>query len=106
MNKEEFIEAIANASGHTKVDTRKFLEAHNQVILEALSAGGSVQQVGFATYSVSKRAARKGRNPSTGAEINIAERNVVKFVAGKQLKESVNSSDDSKAKPKAAPKKK
>jgi DNA-binding protein HU-beta len=98
MNKEELVKAIADESGQTNAEVKKFLESYIKVTVEALSQGETIQLIGFFTLSVNERAARKGRNPKTGEEISIAASKAVKFVAGKQLKESVNKS---KAKPKA-----
>ena len=95
MNKEELIEAISEASEYSKADTKRFLEAYLQVTQDALVAGETIQLVGSFTLSVGDRAARKGRNPQTGKEIQIAASRVVKFSAGKQLKEAVNNAKSS-----------
>lgn len=89
MNKTEFIDAIASKTGLTKKDAGASLEATLETITEALSKGDSVQFIGFGTFSTSKRAARSGVNPSTGAKIQIAEATVAKFKVGAKLKASV-----------------
>lgn len=90
MNKEELLTAIAEKSKLTKVDSKKFLEAYVEVVSKALKAEDTIQLVGFGSFSVRKRPESIGRNPRTGAEITIAASKVVKFTAGKQLKEEVN----------------
>lgn len=90
MNKEELIAAIAENTKFSKADTKKFLDNYNEVITTALKFGNTVQLIGFGTWSVSQREEHKGRNPRTGEEITIAASKVVKFTAGKQLKDAVN----------------
>jgi DNA-binding protein HU-beta len=90
MNKEDLINAIAAETEFSKTDSRKYLEALTKVIPEALAKGEFVQLIGFANFSVAERTARKGRNPRTGKEIEIAASKVVKFSAGKTLKEALN----------------
>jgi len=85
MNKAELIDAIATEAGLTKADSKKALEAFIKVTSDALAGGDRVGLVGFGSFSVSKRAARKGRNPQTGKEINIAAKSVVRFKAGAEL---------------------
>jgi DNA-binding protein HU-beta len=92
MNKEELIDAIAAETDFSKTDSRKFIDAFIKVVPQALASGETIQLIGFASFSVTERAARKGRNPQTGKEIDIAASKVVKFSAGKQLKEIVNNS--------------
>lgn len=89
MNKSEFIDAVASKTGLTKKDAGSVLEATLETITEALSKGDSVSFIGFGTFSTSKRAARSGVNPSTGAKIQISESTVAKFKAGTKLKEAV-----------------
>ena len=89
MNKTEFIDAVASKTGLTKKDIGSALEATLETITEALSKGDSVSFIGFGTFSTSKRAARSGVNPSTGAKIQIAESTVAKFKVGSKLKEAV-----------------
>ncbi len=90
MKKVELVEAIATKTGLTKADSGRALDATLEVITSALAKGDKVPLVGFGTFAVSKRAARTGRNPQTGAEVKIAARNAVTFKAGSALKESVN----------------
>jgi DNA-binding protein HU-beta len=85
MNKAELIDAIAAEAGLTKADSKKALEAFVKATTDALAAGDRVALVGFGSFSVAKRSARKGRNPQTGKEINIAAKAVVKFKAGAEL---------------------
>ena len=85
MNKAELIAAIAETAGFTKVDAKKALESFLTVTTKALKKGDKVSLVGFGTFSVIKRAARKGRNPQTKKEIKIPAKKVVKFKAGSEL---------------------
>ena len=90
MNKQELVASIAKKGGLTKADAEKALNAFIDTTKEALGKKESIQLVGFGTFSVSARAARTGRNPQTGKEIQIAAKNVAKFKAGKALDQSVN----------------
>ncbi len=90
MNKTELIDAVAAESGLSKADTKRALEAFVNQTTKALKSGDRVALVGFGSFSTSDRAARKGRNPQTGAEITIAAKKVVKFKAGAELSGSVN----------------
>ena len=85
MNKAELIEAMAGEAGLTKADAKKALDAFVGATTGALKKGERVALVGFGSFSVAKRAARKGRNPQTGKEIQIAAKKVVKFKAGSEL---------------------
>ena len=89
MKKSDLIAKIAGDNGLSKAAAEKALNSAIEGISGALKKGDSVTLIGFGTFSISKRAARKGRNPQTGAEINIPAKNVVKFKAGKGLSESV-----------------
>ncbi len=89
MNKAELISSVAEKTNLTKKDAEKALSAMLDSIGEALSGGDKVQLVGFGTFETRERAARKGRNPQTGEEIDIAATKVPVFKAGKQLRESV-----------------
>lgn len=89
MNKAELINAIAEKAGLTKVDAKNALEAYVASTAEALKGGDKVSLVGFGTFSISKRAARKGRNPQTKKEMMIPAKNVVKFKAGSELSANV-----------------
>ena len=90
MNKSDLVSAIADSSGLSKADAARALEATTSAISGALSSGGSVAISGFGSFLVRSRAARKGRNPQTGATIQISASKVPAFKAGKLLKESVN----------------
>jgi len=90
MNKSELIEAMASDAGISKAAAGKALNGMMEAIKGSLKKGNKVSLVGFGSWDVSKRASRKGRNPQTGAEIQIAAKNVVKFKAGSELKNSVN----------------
>ena len=89
MNKTELIEKIAQGAGLTKADAKKALEAGVDAIKDALKEGDKVQLVGFGTFSVSKKPAREGINPSTKEKIKIAAKNVAKFKAGAELADAV-----------------
>ncbi len=89
MNKAELVNKVASKTGLTKKDSEKALNATVESISQALSKNDKVQLVGFGTFEVRKRAARKGRNPSTGKEINIPASKVPAFKPGKALKEKV-----------------
>ena len=85
MNKAELIAKIAEDTGITKTQANASLDSFVEAVTKTLKGGGKVTMVGFGTFSVSKRKARKGRNPQTGAEINIKARKVARFKAGKEL---------------------
>jgi DNA-binding protein HU-beta len=89
MNKAELIDAIAGEAKMTKSDAKKALDAFVEATSKALKKGDRVALVGFGSFSVAKRAARKGRNPQTGKEIKIAAKKVVKFKAGTELAKKV-----------------
>lgn len=89
MNKAELISAVAEKSGLTKKDATAVLTAITETVEETLKKGDSVQIMGFGTFEVRKRAARKGRNPQTGEEIKIKASKTPAFKPGKQLKDSV-----------------
>ncbi len=89
MNKAELIESMATEAGMTKADAKRALDAFVGATHKALKKGERVALVGFGSFSVAKRAARKGRNPQTGKEIKIAAKKVVKFKAGSELTKTV-----------------
>ena len=89
MNKTELIAAIADGAELTKKDAEKALNAFIGAVEGSLKKGGKVQLVGFGSFEVRARAARKGRNPATGKEINIPASKVPVFKAGKALKDSI-----------------
>jgi len=90
MNKGQLIEKIAEGADISKASAGRALESLISSITEELASGGDVALVGFGTYKVNDRAARVGRNPQTGAEIQIAAAKVPTFKAGKALKEACN----------------
>lgn len=90
MNKGELIEKIAKDAKVTKSQAADSLDSFMNAVSSTLSKGGKVTLVGFGTFSVSKRSARKGRNPQTGKEINIKAKKVAKFKAGAELAKKVN----------------
>ena len=89
MNKAELVSAVAEKTDLTKKDVEKALTALLDSIEDALARGDKVQLVGFGTFEVRERAARKGRNPQPGEEIDIAASRVPVFKAGKSLREAV-----------------
>ena len=89
MNKAQLIDAMAASAKITKVDAKKALDGFIAATTKALKAGDRVALVGFGSFSVTKRAARKGRNPQTGKVISIAAKKVVKFKAGAELSKKV-----------------
>lgn len=89
MNKAELVSQVAEKASLTKKDAEKAVAALLSSIKVALAKGNKVQLVGFGTFEVRKRAARKGRNPQTGEEIKIAAARVPVFKAGKALREEV-----------------
>ena len=90
MNKSDLIAAIAEKTGTTKKSAEASLNAMTEVITDALVKGDKVQLVGFGSFEVRKRAARKGRNPQTKEEIKIPASKAPVFKAGKALKDLVN----------------
>ena len=90
MNKSDLIAAIAAKTGETKKDAEATLNAFVEVITESLAKEEKVQLVGFGSFEVRKRAARKGRNPQTKEEIKIPASKAPVFKAGKALKDLVN----------------
>jgi len=89
LNKAELIESIAAEAKLSKADAKRALDAFVTSTTKALKKGERVALVGFGTFSITKRAARKGRNPQTGKEIKIAAKKVVKFKAGADLQSKV-----------------
>ena len=90
MNKTELVAAMAEKAQISKKDAEAALKAFTDVVAEELKKGEKIQLVGFGTFEVSERAARTGRNPQTGAEMEIAASKAPKFKAGKALKDSIN----------------
>ena len=89
MNKAELIDAMAVKAKLSKADSKKALDAFTATLADALKKGDRISLIGFGSFSVSKRAARKGRNPRTGKEIKIAAKKVIKFKAGAGLTKHV-----------------
>lgn len=89
MNKAELVDAMAENAGISKADAKRALDAFIDTTSGALKKGDRVALVGFGSFSVSERAARKGRNPQTGKEIQIKAKKVVKFKAGADLSDRV-----------------
>ena len=90
MNKTELVAAIAEKTELSKKDVEKAVKAFTDVVAEELKKGEKIQLVGFGTFEVAERAAREGRNPSTGETMNIPASKSPKFKAGKALKDLVN----------------
>ncbi len=90
MNKEELVEQVATQTGQTKKQAATAVDAVFGSIAAALRRGEKVTVVGFGTFQVRRRAARDGRNPRTGAKIQIPPKTVPVFTAGKDLKAEVN----------------
>lgn len=89
MTKAELIDKIASGAGLSKADAGKALDSTLNAVKASLKKGQKVTLVGFGTFSVVKRKARKGRNPRTGAVITIAAAKTPKFTSGKALKDAV-----------------
>lgn len=89
MNKADLVSKIAEQTGMTKKDAEKFVGAFFNTVEGALKAGDKVQLIGFGTFEVRERGARKGRNPQTGEEIEIPAARVPAFKPGKALKDAV-----------------
>jgi DNA-binding protein HU-beta len=85
MNKAELVAKIAEDAGVTKTQANASLDSFVEAVTKTLKGGGKVTLVGFGTFSVTKRSARNGRNPQTGAVIKIKAKKVAKFKAGKEL---------------------
>ena len=90
MTKADLVNAMAEKAGLSKADAEGALKAFTESVSSALKAGEKVALVGFGTFSVGERAARTGKNPQTGQQIQIAAAKVPKFKAGKALKDAVN----------------
>ena len=90
MNKAELIASVAEQAALSKKDAEKAINAVVDTISTALTEGEKIQLVGFGTFEVRAREARKGKNPRTGEEITIAASKVPAFKAGKALKDTVN----------------
>ena len=91
MNKGEFINYISEKNSCTKVEAEKVIDMFTSSVIDAIATGNEISLVGFGNFSVSKVAARDGRNPRTGATLKIAAYNQPKFKVGQKLKDAVNS---------------
>ena len=89
MNKTEFISAVSEKSGLSKADAKKAVEAFVETVSQELKAGGKVALLGFGSFSVAEKSARKGVNPKTKQTIEIAARKAVKFKAGAELNDKI-----------------
>jgi DNA-binding protein HU-beta len=87
MNKSQLVDAVAKNAGLTIKDSEKAVDAFVSAVKEGLKSDGSVQLIGFGSFSVGERSARTGINPRTGDKIQIAASKTVKFKAGAKLKE-------------------
>jgi DNA-binding protein HU-beta len=85
MNKADLIAKISEDTGISKTQANAVLDSFTGAVTKSLKSGGKVTLVGFGTFSLSKRAARAGRNPQTGATIKIKAKKVARFKAGKEL---------------------
>jgi DNA-binding protein HU-beta len=93
MKKGELVEALAQATGESQSTAARHLDAFIDVITRQMSSGDEVTITGFGSFKASKRAARTGRNPSTGAAIDIPESTAVRFTPGAKLKAAVNGAE-------------
>ncbi len=89
MNKAQLIDAISEKAGLTKADAKKALDAFVESTTDALKNGDRVALIGFGSFAVSTRSARTGRNPQSGAPIQIPEKKVVKFKPGAELSDAI-----------------
>jgi len=89
MNKTELVEEVSGEVGLSKRETQKVIDAIIGTIGDTLAAGEKVTLVGFGTFGVRQRMARTGRNPQTGAALQIPAKRVAKFLPGKNLKEKI-----------------
>ena len=89
MNKSELIDALAQGADLTKAQAKKAIDCYHETVTGALAAGNRVELVGFGSFSVTHREARTGRNPKTGAALQIAAKKVAKFKPGKALSEKL-----------------
>lgn len=93
MNKQELVDAVAAATGRSKLAAAGTIDALIAAVMAAVTKGDdAVQLIGFGSFSTGARAARAGRNPATGVEIRIPAAKTVRFTAGKAFKDAVNAS--------------
>ncbi len=91
MNKSELVAAVAEKAGITQKETTKIINAFTEVVSEAIKERNEIRLVGFGTFKVRSRAARAGRNPKTGEQVEILAKEVPVFVPGKKLKQTLMS---------------
>ena len=89
MNKSDLSDVVAEGAGLTKVQAKKAIDCYHETVAGALKAGQRVEILGFGSFSVSKREARVGSNPKTGAALKIKAKTVAKFKAGKALSDTL-----------------
>lgn len=89
MNKADLVDAVANSADLSKADAGRAIDAITNSVTKALKKGDQVTLVGFGTFAVRKRAARKGRNPQTGEAIKIKAAKIPAFKAGKAFKDAI-----------------
>ena len=89
LTKKDLVSELAQMLDLPMTQAEKFLNAYIETVTSNLKKGNEITLTGFGTFKQSKRSARKGRNPQTGAEINIPASTSVKFVVGKTLKDAV-----------------
>ncbi len=90
MNKQDLIDFVSDKTGLTKIDSSKSIDTVFDGIVSGLKADKAARFVGFGSFETRSRAARKGRNPRTGVEIEIAASNGVSFKAGKEFRAAIN----------------
>ena len=90
MNKQEFVKHIAEQHKCTQVEAEKAIDIFTSSVIDALGEGKEISLIGFGNFTISKVAARKGRNPRTGEALKIAAYNQPKFKVGQKLKDAVN----------------
>ena len=90
MNKQGFIDYIANQHGCTKKEAEKAIDMFMSSVIDAMGQGNEISLIGFGSFSVSKIEARNGRNPRTGEVLKIAAYNQPKFKVGQKLKDACN----------------
>jgi DNA-binding protein HU-beta len=90
MNKQEFIDHIANQHGCTKKEAEKAIDIFTSSVIDAIGEGKEISLIGFGNFNIGKVAARTGRNPRTGEALKIAAYNQPKFKVGQKLKDAVN----------------
>ena len=94
VTKADLVEDVARASELTKKDAERLVEIVFESIVETLNAGEKIELRGFGSFRVRERGARRGRNPKTGAPVDIAAKRIPYFKPGKELKELINDSDN------------